>query len=361
MTGLFSPQAELGLRNRVVMPAMTRHSTGEGGVPSPELADYYVRRAREGVGLIIVESAAIGAESAGSYISGLQLHSPDHVRTWRPIVERIHAAGSRVWIQIYHGGRLTTPEVTGGFEPLAPSPIPPDRTESRFMVRKGEELVHFQTGTPFPVPREMSGEDIRSVQEAFARSCRRAAEAGFDGVELHGAHGYLLHQFSSALTNRREDKYGPGDLYRFARETARLCREELPPDRVLAYRLSLHRVDLIFVRYDKGEMDFGEMVRQMENDVDVFHCSELRAGLPMFGSRRSLSEEVRSATERPIITCGEIKTRERAEVLFNSGNTDLVAFGRPLIANPGLVKMMESGDMSGYVEFDHDIHTATLI
>jgi 2,4-dienoyl-CoA reductase-like NADH-dependent reductase (Old Yellow Enzyme family) len=359
---LFSPFPVLGLKNRIVMPPMTRHTTYGEGLPTEELADYYLRRAEGGVGLVIVESAAIGRPASFSYVGGLQFHSPTHVAAWKPIVDRIHAAGAKVWIQIYHGGRLITPELIGGHQPLAPSPIPPFETESRFMVKRGEGLVHFQTGTPFPVPRQMSPGDIQMVQDAFARSCRLAMEAGFDGVELHGAHGYLLHQFSSTQTNTREDEYGPGgDLCRFARETARLCREQIPSGRVLAYRLSLHRVDLIFIRYQKNEMDFSELVRSLEEDVDVFHSSELRAGLPMFGSKLSLSEEVRSATKKPIITCGEVKTRTRAEEVLASGNTDLVAFGRALIANPELPEMLRSGDMSRYIEFDHDVHMAGLI
>jgi len=357
---LFTPYLELGLKNRIVMPAMTRYTTEAGGLPSLALADYYVRRAASGTGLIIVESAAIGFEASSSYLGGIRLDQPRHAAAWAPIIDRIHQAGVKVWIQIYHAGRLTNPEINDA-SPLAPSPLPLSPTESRFMVKRGDGFIHFQTQTPFPVPRQITIGEIERVQQAFARSCALAMEAGFDGVELHGAHGYLLHQFSSTLTNTREDEYGPGgDLCRFARETARLCREQIPSDQVLAYRLSLHRVDLIFVRYLKTEMDFTGLVRSLEEDVDVFHCSELRAGLPMFGSRLSLSEEIRSATKKPIITCGEIKTRERAEKLLNSGSSDMVAFGRSLIANPGLPGMLQSGDMSGYVEFDHDIHTATL-
>ncbi len=358
---LFSPFPVLGLKNRILMPPMTRHTTHGEGLPTDELADYYVRRAEQGVGLIIIESAAIGTPASMSYVGGLRFHSPVHAAAWKPIVKRIHDTGAKVWIQIYHGGRLTTPEVNNTF-PLAPSPLPLSRTESRFMVKRGEGLLHFQTQTPFPVPREITIDEIAQVQQAFASSCALAMEAGFDGVELHGAHGYLLHQFSSALTNTREDEYGPGgDLYRFARETARACRKNIPGDRVLAYRLSLHRVDLIFLRYQKKEMDFEELVQQLEEDIDVFHCSELRAGLPMFGSKLSLSGEVRLATKKPIITCGEVKERTRAEKLLASGNTDLVAFGRSLIANPELPEMLRTGDMSGYVEFDHDVHTASLV
>ena len=358
---LFSPFPPLGVHNRIVMPAMTRHACREGGLPTPELAEYYLRRARAGVGLIVTESAAVGHPAALSYRGGLQFYSKEHAEAWEPIVKRIQAEGSKVWIQLYHGGRLTVPGVIDASQPVAPSSLPLSKTESRFMIKRGGDLVHFQTGTPFPIPRRLDSDEIAEIQNAFADSCGLAMEAGFDGVELHGAHGYLLHQFSSALTNQRDDAYGPGgDLYRFAAETARACRERIPSGRHLAYRLSLHRVDLIFIRYDAPEMDFPALVRSLEDCVDVFHCSELRAGLPIFGSRKSLSEEVRSATEKPIITCGEITTREKAEELLNSGSTDLVAFGRALIANPELPEMLKTGDMSGYEEFDHDIHTSKL-
>lgn len=360
MVKLFSPLPGLGLKNRIVMPPMTRHSTCAGGVPTPELANYYVRRAESGVGLIIVEAASIGCRASGSYVGGVQFHQPRHAESWGPIIERIHKGGAKVWIQVYHAGRLTTTEVNKAF-PSAPSPLPPSPLESNFMVKRGDRFVHFQTGTPFPVPEEMTRADVEEVQTAFADSCRLAIEAGFDGVELHGAHGYLLHQFSSSLTNQRKDEYGPqGDRYRFVEETARKCRSSIPAGKVLSYRLSLHRVDMIFARYSSEEMDFQELAQRLEQYVDVYHCSELRAGFPMFGSRLSLSEEVRKATRHPIITCGEIKNRERAEALLNSGHTDLVAFGRSLIANPGLVEMLRSGDMKGYVKFEHEKHAARL-
>jgi 2,4-dienoyl-CoA reductase-like NADH-dependent reductase (Old Yellow Enzyme family) len=361
LTDLFSSYPNLGLSNRIVMPAMSRHSTLSRGVPTPELAAYYLRRAENGVGLIIIEGAAVDSAASRAYVGGLEFHSALHVESWRPIVDRIHTAGAKVWLQLYHAGRLTTAEVNS-CRPLSPSPLPPFSQESAFMVKRGSGFVHFQTGTPFTVPAEMTLEEIAQVQRSFADSTRLAMRAGFDGVELHGAHGYLLYEFSSALTNQRKDEYGPGgDQYRFARETVALCRDQLTPGKFLCYRLSLHMVDLVFARQDPAVMDFGHLVRQIDASVDAFHCSELKAGQPLFGGSLTLSNEVRKASAKPIITCGGIRDRIQGETLLAAASTDLVAYGRSLIANPDLARLMRDEEPDRMVPFRAEIHLQSVV
>jgi N-ethylmaleimide reductase len=353
---LFSPFEKLGLKNRIVMPPMSRYSTTEGGLPSPQLVRYYLKRAESGVGLIIIESAAIDDGASSSYVRGLKFFSNAHANSWKPVVEKIKLTGAKIWLQIYHAGRLTTPEVSGQY-PIAPSALAPFLQNSHLMKEKNGQFLHSQSETPFPIPKEMNEEDIDKVKQSFTDTCSLAIKTGFDGVELHGAHGYLLHQFSNKQSNQRQDQYGPdGDQYKFISEIVEECRRNIPDDKVLSYRLSQHMVDSTFIRYSKNKMDFHEIVNRIDKSVDTYHCSELKAGTPLFGHSRSLCEEIRQVTSKVIIACGGIPDRLYAETLLNSGSVDLVAFGRNLIANPDLVKLLRTNRMDRSVTYEHDKH-----
>ena len=219
---LFDSFPELNLKNRIVMAPMTRYACHTDGSPTPELCDYYIRRAENEVGLIIVESAAVNATHAMGYQNGAQFFNEHHHDTWRPVIDRIHDAGARIWIQLFHAGRLTVPEIAGQ-APLAPSAIAPFNGESFWRPVIDGKTTHFQTHTPFVTPQEISVEQIEQVIESFARSCSLAERAGFDGAELHGAHGYLIHQFANAVTNQRSDDYA-ADEFEFIRRLTKACR-----------------------------------------------------------------------------------------------------------------------------------------
>lgn len=209
----------LGLKNRMVMAPMTRCMCDSLGRPNEQLGEYYVTRARGGVGLIIVESCAVNAADALSYANGCQMNRQLHSEAWRPIVDSIHEAGGKVWVQLFHGGRLTVPEICGD-TPIAPSSIKPEGERSFWRPKVDGQLVHFQTHTPFQVPREMQMQDIDRVVDEFAHACRLAVAAGFNGIELHGAHGYLIHEFCSEYSNSRQDEYGFNNEFLFAKKTS---------------------------------------------------------------------------------------------------------------------------------------------
>jgi len=342
------------------MPPMSRHSTIDHGCPSQELADYYIRRARAGVGLIIIEAASIDDNVSLSYVGGLQFHNKTHVEAWRPIVKELQEAGAKVIIQLYHAGRLTNSEIAGTCA-IAPSPLRHFPQKSHLIKKDGDEYVHFQTRTKLDTPREMTIDDIDDVQKKFSISAQLTVEAGLDGIELHGAHGYLIHQFNSTVTNKREDEYGMAGLeFKFATELAAKCRQSISAEKILSYRLSLHMVDLPFARYSKEEMDIEALVKRLENHVDIFNCSEMKAGNPMFGADKSLSEEVRSCTQRSIITCGGIGSVAEAEKLLNSGSSDMIAYGRALLANSEYIKMLGTDNFSDFKEYNSRIHDAII-
>jgi 2,4-dienoyl-CoA reductase-like NADH-dependent reductase (Old Yellow Enzyme family) len=357
MTDLFSPFETLHLRNRIVMAPMTRCACTAEGLPTPELADYYVRRAQNGVGLVIVESAAINSSDAMGYLNGCQFHSEKHVEAWRPIIDRIHEAGAKVWLQLYHAGRLTVPAIVGG-KALAPSAIAPFPGESFWRPKVENQIVHFQTRTPFEVPEKMSCDQIKKTRDEFAQATRLAESAGFDGVELHGAHGYLLHSFCHTVANQRDDEYGPSPNFKFSTDVVAACRAA--SSITLSYRLSLHMVDLTFVRYAEDELNYPLLVKILDQSgIDVFHCSELEAGADMMGEKRSLTALVASLTDKPVISCGRLANAEKANRVLQNG-ADLVAFGRSLIANPELVKSLRSPAEYPVAAFHYDTHFAKV-
>ena len=166
MPNLFSEYPTLKSRNRIVMAPMTRCSCTDDGLPTPELAKYYINRAKNGVGLIIIEASSINAYDALGYLNGSQFHSSDHVNAWKPIVKKIHEHGAKVWIQLYHAGRLTVSSIAKR-SALAPSAIAPFNTESFWRPKVDGKIVHFQTNTEFEKPEELTHEQIYSIIEQF--------------------------------------------------------------------------------------------------------------------------------------------------------------------------------------------------
>lgn len=219
---LFDP-ARLGaltLPNRLVMAPMTRNRASADGVPQPVMATYYAQRAT--AGLIIAEASTPNAVGQ-TYANITAIHSAAHVEGWRHVTDEVRAAGGRMFLQLQHGGRIGHPDNSGGLTPIAPSPVPlPD-------------TIHTATGhRPAVIPREMTSDDIRTTVADFADAARKAVAAGFEGVEVHGANGYLLHQFLGRGTNHRTDAYG-GTVegrVRFVAEVVRAVADAIGPERV---------------------------------------------------------------------------------------------------------------------------------
>lgn len=361
MTTLFSEYSinSLKLKNRVVMPPMTRDDADENGFPSKRLVDYYIKRAKFGVGLIIIEGASVDNGCSRSYSNGLIFCTKEHAEFWRPIITEIKEFGASVLIQLYHAGRLTTPKLCGE-NPIAPSALAPMKQRSTLMNIINGKAYHYSAKDEFVVPKEMTLEQIHFVQNQFKTSTMLAVEAGFDGVELHGAHGYLLHQFSTHFANNRNDLYGENQ-YLFLKETAQKCKESISDKMILSLRISQHMIDSNFIRYNTSVIDFGQLVKHTQSSVDVYNCSEIMAGSPLFGYTKSLSEEVRTHTDRPIITTGQINKLQFANDLLNSNSTDLIGFGRLLIANPNLVELFQDGKGDDIIPFENEKHYNSIV
>jgi N-ethylmaleimide reductase len=352
---LFTPFQLLNLKNRVVMAPMTRYGCTEDGSPKEGLVNYYLKRADNDLGLIIIESSAINDNHAMAYINGAQFHSKEHVLNWKPLVDKIHEQGAKVWIQLFHAGRLTVKEITK-VNVLAPSAIKTFNVKSFWRPEVCGEILHFQTQTKYTVPTKISVKEIKQIIQEFAHSCQLAEQTGFDGVELHGAHGYLLHQFCHSETNQRTDEYNAKD-FKFVQELVSACRKATSSKFNLSYRLSLHMVDNSYIRYSEDDLDFGKLIKLLDKEgIDIFHSSEMNAGSNLFGAEEALHQIIRKHTTKPVIVCGQIDSLEKAESLLNDGNVELIAIGRALISNPELVSFFKNDEKYELIKFNYEQH-----
>lgn len=328
---LISPTkiGNLQLKNRMVMPPMeTNYAYGDGSV-TDRLVAYHEERARGGVGLIIVEASYVHITGKG-FKNGLGIYSDRLIPGLRRLVEAVHAHGAKIAIQLFHGGRQAHSEYTG--QPLlAPSPIP-DPTV-------GE------------TPKELSKDEINMLVKAFAEAARRAKTAGFDAIELHGAHGYLLDEFLSPFSNKRTDEYG-GSLenrMRFPLEVVRAVRQAVGPEFPIIYRMSADEKVPGGLTLDETKV----VARRLEQEgVNALHVS---AGVyasaqwviqPMYlprGCLVDLAQGIKSVVKIPVIAVGRINDPEVAEDILKAGKADLISFGRGLLTDPEMPKKVIEG------------------
>ncbi|PKN32033.1 MAG: hypothetical protein CVU63_20855, partial [Deltaproteobacteria bacterium HGW-Deltaproteobacteria-20] len=215
------------LRNRLGVAPMPRMSAGKEAIPRRDVLDFLVRRAQNGAALVFTEAIVTDYESAQGYPGQARILTQPQIEAWKPVTEAIRAHGAVSIMQMFHCGRMAWPEINPAARSIAPSPVTPRQ-------------VNPLTGEPYPVPDAMSRFDIAHVVNGFVETARGAVAAGFDGVEIHGAHGYLINQFLSSYSNHRTDEYGGtmANRFRFAREIIRAVHEVLPKDTLLTFRVS---------------------------------------------------------------------------------------------------------------------------
>ncbi|MCZ4126645.1 NADH:flavin oxidoreductase [Stutzerimonas balearica] len=356
---LFQP-FELGslrLPTRVVMAPMTR-SFSPNGVPTDAVVDYYRRRAAAGVGLIITEGTTVGHAAANGYPQVPRFYGEDALAGWKRVVDAVHAAGGRIVPQLWHVGNVrrlgTEPDASvPGYGPM----------EKR---KDGNVVVHG-----------MTQQDIRDVIGAFAHAARDAKAIGMDGVEIHGAHGYLIDQFFWEGSNQRTDEYG-GSLAnrsRFAVELVQAVREAVGPDFPIIFRFSQWKQQDYTARLVQSPEALGEFLAPLvEAGVDIFHCSTRRFWEPEFeGSDLNLAGWTRQLTGKPTITVGSVgldgeflqfmvKTDKVAQPAgiegllerLNKAEFDLVAVGRALICDPEWAVKVREGRMEEILPFSRE-------
>ena len=337
------------LPNRIVMAPMTR-SQSPGGVPGANVAAYYRRRAEHGVGLIITEGTGIDHPAALPNPNVPRFHGADALGGWRAVAEAVHAAGGRIIPQLWHVGMSR--RTADGVAPVGPSGL---------------------TITGEPAASPLSEAEILAVVDAYARSAADAMRLGFDGVELHAAHGYLIDQFFWATTNRRTDRYG-GDLVertRFAVEIVAACRRATRPHFPIVLRFSQWKIPVYDARLATTPRELEQLLAPLvAAGVDMFHCSTRQFWQPEFdGSPLNLAGWTKQITGKPVITVGSVgldtdfiaslfdkKNADRAGLerlveMVAAGEVDLVAIGRALLVDPAWAEKLRDGRRDEFVPF----------
>ncbi|MBI5007114.1 MAG: alkene reductase [Nitrosomonadales bacterium] len=329
---LYTPTTlgKLQLKNRIVMSPMTR-SRATGNIPNELMATYYSLRA--GAGLIITEGTSPSPNGLG-YARIPGMYSDAQVQGWKRVTDAVHAKGGSIFIQLMHTGRVSHPaNMPAGSRILAPSAL----------ATPGEMWTDSSGMQPYPVPSEMSEDDITQAVAEYANAARRAIEAGFDGVELHGANGYLIDQFLNTATNQRGDKWGGSveNRIRFAVEVARATVAAIGADRV-GMRISPYGVFNGTAADAKMDVMYLKLVEAL-NELDLLYIhivDHSSMGAPEISPE--LKAKIRANFKGKYILSGGYDAA-RANADLDAQKGDLVAFGRPFIANSDLVQKLQDG------------------
>lgn len=324
---LLSPFTDQGLslKNRVVMAPMTRARAGTERLPNELMAQYYAQRA--GAGLIVTEGVTISKQANG-WQQTPGIYTAAQTEAWKPVVDAVHAQGTPIFLQLWHTGRASHSSFQADNRlPVAPSAV----------KIEGSQAHTAEGNQPFETPRALETAEISQVVEDYRQAAARAKQAGFDGVEIHGANGYLIDEFLQSKTNQRSDRYGGGveNRYRFLKEIVEAVLTVWSASGV-GVRLSPNG------NYnDMGSPDYRETFTYIAQQLNQYGLGYLHLvdglafGFHELGEPMTLAD-FRKVYEGTLIgNCGY--DRDAAETAIASGEADLIAFGRPYISNPDLV------------------------
>ncbi len=312
------------LRNRIVLPPIETRLSNLDGTASEIMAQHYGRRAKGGVGMVVVESTFVDDKASRSSFASSKLSTGNHIASKYLVANAIKEAGAVAVIQINHGGRQANPEAAGG-QPVAPSNV----------------------GYAGNEPHVLTKSEIIEIEDAFAAAAERAKLAGFDGVEIHGAHGYLILSFLSPFTNKREDEYGGSVEKRrtFPTNIINKIRKRVGEDFIVGYRIS----GAEFVEDGLTIEDTSAFVKSVQDKIDYIHVS---AGVyesmafhmisPLYVDRAPivhLAAKMKEVVDIPVIAVGSLGPKEGEQAL-QKGEADLISFGRPLLADPDLPRKL---------------------
>ena len=311
-------------RNRIVLAPMTRARAGVERIPNDLMATYY--RQRASAGLLITEATTI-SEQANGWNHSPGIYTDAMTERWKAVTEAVHAEGAPIFLQLWHCGRASHPDFHGGASHVAPSAI----------KIEGDHIHTPQGKKPHEIPRALDIGELPAIVDDYARAAENARRAGFDGIEVHAANGYLLDTFLQSKTNHRDDRYGGSteNRYRLLGEVVDAVSNVFPSDRV-GVRLSPNGVF-----NDMGSADFREQFLYVAKQLDrqglaYLHVMDgLGFGFHELGEAMTLAE-FRQVYSGPLI--GNVGyARSSAEAVISGGRADLIAIGRPFISNPDLV------------------------
>jgi 2,4-dienoyl-CoA reductase-like NADH-dependent reductase (Old Yellow Enzyme family) len=332
-TTLFSPfqLKNYTLKNRVGVAPMTRMSSIRDSVPRQDVLDFLVRRAESNAAIVFTEAIVTDYESAQGYPGQARMTTRRQIEAWQPVVRAMQKHGSIAIMQMFHCGRMAWPEVNPAMRTIAPSPLTPKQKNPL-------------TGEPYPVPDEMNQFDIEHVINGFVETAKGAVAAGFDGIEIHGAHGYLINQFLSSYCNQRTDSYGGTveNRYRFAHEIIQAVRAVVPEDRLITFRISNWGVaDMEVSLYDSKE-EYQKIISLLSREpIDVISVSTYDFTGKAFGTEQNMAQITREVTDLPIMICGRIYDRTSADEALK--DADIILSAKSILLNPNWVADLQSG------------------
>ncbi|WP_242926071.1 alkene reductase [Pontibacter vulgaris] len=322
---------DLELKNRVVMAPMTRsRADNPGNVATDLIATYYAQRA--GAGLIISEGSQISEQAIG-YINTPGIYTQDQVAGWRKVTNAVHAKGGKIFLQLWHVGRMSHPDFHNGELPVAPSPINPN--DKSYTPQGFKDTV---------TPRELTLEDISQIVQDFKNAAKNAIDAGFDGVEVHASNGYLLHQFFVSTANVRTDEYGRSieNRARILFEVLDAIKQVVPAERVgVRLNPSLHNSFGITLN-EESIPTFDYIVEKLNNyNLAYLHLSEPFTNVSAVPyAEPHIAKRYRPIYKGNLIINAGFK-QESGNKVIEEGDADMVAFGVPFISNPDLPKRFE--------------------
>ena len=348
------------LRNRIAMAPLTRQMAEADGTPTYEMAAYYARRARGGLGLIITEGTyEQDAYQSRAYLSQPGIANAKHQAAWAKVFDAVHVHGAKIVVQLMHGGRVCDPRVLNGQSGVSASATQ-SQGWSLYTDSDYEKTIRNMNGdwqrVTFPPARALTVEEIHAVADGFAAGAKRAVDAGADGVEVHGANGYLLWQFITPKTNLRTDEFGgsPENNIRFAKLVGEKVRAAIGPDKLLTLRLSQDGVD-DFVGAWPGGVIYAEAIGKALKGAayDALHWSSFNYLDNRYPNDPTpMPTVLRRASGLPVITNGGIADGPSAEAALTSGAADVVAVGRPIFAHPDWAYIVRSGVDYPWLDFD---------
>ena len=326
------------LGNRAAVAPMTRISAGPGGTATAEMASYYAAYAQGGFGLVITEGVYVDERHSQGYVDQPGIANDVQAESWRRETKAAHDAGAPIFMQLLHAGALVQHNDHVG-EAVAPSAVRP----------VGEMAPHYKGSGPFPVPREIARDEIREVTAAFAAAALRAVDAGFDGVEIHGANGYLADQFLTEHTNLRSDEYG-GPVERRVRfhvEAIAAVKTALAGRAPLGVRISQTKVNDLSHSWPGGTEDARAIFGAIgEAGPTYVHVNAHHGFDPVFGSGKSLAALAREAAPKrvAIVACGKLNDPALAESMLAEGIADVAAIAKGALADPAWPRKVAAGE-----------------
>ena len=336
----------LDLPNRVIMAPLTRARTGAAGVPGPLNVEYYVQRVS--AGMIITEATNVSPMS-NAFEGAPGIWRPDQVEGWRAVTEAVHVAGGHILLQLWHGGRVGAKGLLDGHEPVSPSGVNDDLDALEVWGQLANGHYVKIKATP---SRALSTDEVEAVIEEYRVGAANAKAAGFDGVEIHAANGYLPHQFLSSATNHRGDRYGGSveNRVRFLSEVVDAASSSFPADRIgvrmSPYAPYNHALD------DDPPSTYGHAGAMLEaKGLGYVHLADTAAFATGEPALPQILRDVKPHYKGSVIVNGGISPTDASRMIVE-GRADAVAFGRLFIANPDLPERIRKD--AGFNEFVYD-------